>query len=71
MSKMMPGAAGDLSGKHPKIWSAFPVLGKATAAGRPLSGRERHLVELALAVGAGSEGAVHSHIRRARSEGVE
>jgi alkylhydroperoxidase/carboxymuconolactone decarboxylase family protein YurZ len=28
------------------------------------------LVKLALAVGTGSEGAVHSHVRRARDEGI-
>ncbi len=29
------------------------------------------MVKLALSVGAGSEGAVHSHTRRAKSEGIE
>ncbi|WP_375263468.1 carboxymuconolactone decarboxylase family protein, partial [Palleronia sp.] len=34
-------------------------------------GPAQRLVKLALAIGAGSEGAVHSHTRRARSEGIE
>lgn len=32
--------------------------------------RARRLVKLALAIGAGSEGAVHSHARRALAEGL-
>lgn len=32
--------------------------------------RERRLIKLALAIGAGSEGAVHSHARRAKEEGI-
>lgn len=71
MTKSMPGAAGDLAEAHPDIWKAYAALGKASAEAGPLTDRERRLVKLALAIGAGSEGAVHSHTRRARSEGVE
>lgn len=67
----MPGAAGDLAEKHPDVWDAYAALGKATAEAGPLSAREKRLVKLALAIGAGSEGAVHSHTRRAKSEGIE
>lgn len=71
MSKQMPGAAGDVAEQHPDIWQAYAALGAATAACGPLSEREIRLIKLALAIGAGSEGAVHSHTRRARSEGIE
>ena len=71
MTKTLPGAAGALAVSHPDIWEAYSALGKATAEAGPLSERERRLVKLALAVGAGSEGAVHSHTRRAASEGIE
>jgi alkylhydroperoxidase/carboxymuconolactone decarboxylase family protein YurZ len=71
MSEKMPGAAGDLAVQHPEIWAAYAALGKATADAGPLSDREKRLVKLALAIGAGSEGAVHSHTRRAASEGIE
>lgn len=71
MTQPMPGAAGDLASKHPDIWSAYAALGKAAAECGTLSDRERRLVKLALAIGAGSEGAVHSHTRRARAEGIE
>jgi len=71
MTKDIPGAAGDLAEQHPEIWSAYSALGVATAESGPLTARERRLVKLALAIGAGSEGAVHSHTRRAKSEGIE
>lgn len=71
MTKSMPGAAGDLAEEHPDIWKAQSDLGKATAECGPLTPREKRLVKLALAIGAGSEGAVHSHTRRGRAEGIE
>ncbi|MBO6604374.1 MAG: carboxymuconolactone decarboxylase family protein [Roseicyclus sp.] len=71
MTKTMPGAAGDLAEAYPDVWSAYAALGKATAEAGPLTPRERRLVKLALAIGAASEGAVHSHTRRAKSEGIE
>lgn len=70
MTKSMPGAAGDLAEQHPSVWDAYSSLGKACAEAGPLSDREKRLVKLALAIGAASEGAVHSHTRRARSEGI-
>ena len=71
MTKSMPGAAGDLAGEYPDIWKAYSALGKATADCGPLTDREKRLVKLALAIGVGSEGAVHSHTRRARADGIE
>ena len=71
MAKALPGAAGDLAEQHPDIWAAYSALGKAASDSGPLNERERRLVKLALAIGANSEGAVHSHARRAKSEGIE
>lgn len=71
MSDKLPGAAGDLASEHPDIWQAYSALGRAAAEAGPLTARERRLVKLALAIGAGSEGAVHSHTRRGLGEGVE
>jgi alkylhydroperoxidase/carboxymuconolactone decarboxylase family protein YurZ len=70
MTKAMPGAAGDLAQQHPDLWSAYAALGKACADAGPLTDREKRLIKLALAIGANSEGAVHSHSRRARAEGI-
>lgn len=67
----LPATAGDIADSHPDVWSAYSALGKATAEAGPLSERERRLVKLALAIGADSEGGVHSHVRRGRSEGIE
>jgi len=71
MTREMPGAAGALAEDHPDIWAAYSELGRAAADAGPLSDRERRLVKLALAIGVGSEGAVHSHARRGRAEGIE
>jgi alkylhydroperoxidase/carboxymuconolactone decarboxylase family protein YurZ len=54
----------------PRVWEAYETLGKSTAEAGPLDGKTRRLVKLALAIGASSEGAVHSHVRRALDEGV-
>ena len=70
MSDPMSGAAGDLATEFPHIWNAYQMLGRAAADCGPLTARERRLVKLALAIGAGSEGAVHSHTRRAQSEEI-
>ena len=71
MARTLPGAAGDLAEQHPDVWAAYAALGKAASESGPLTERERRLVKLALAIGANSEGAVHSHARRANSEGIE
>ncbi|MEM1431172.1 MAG: carboxymuconolactone decarboxylase family protein [Pseudomonadota bacterium] len=71
MTETLPGAAGELEQQHPQVWSAYADLGRATSESGPLTDREKRLVKLALAIGAGSEGAVHSHARRARSQGIE
>ncbi len=70
MSKDLPASAGKLAEAHPTVWDAYERLGRACADAGPLDGRTVRLVKLALAIGGGSEGAVHSHTRRALSEGV-
>ncbi|MFB6352540.1 MAG: carboxymuconolactone decarboxylase family protein [Halobacteriales archaeon] len=66
----LPSTAGDLAAAYPEVWAAYADLGEQTAEAGPLDGETKRLVKLGLAVGAGSEGAVHSHVRRAREEGV-
>lgn len=70
MSSKLPGAAGAVAKQYPDVWKAYQALGQASSAAGPLSEREKRLVKLALAVGAGSEGAVHSHARRGKAEGL-
>jgi alkylhydroperoxidase/carboxymuconolactone decarboxylase family protein YurZ len=66
----LPGMAGGVAHEHPELWEAFQKLGQATSAAGPLDERSKRLVNLALAIGADSEGATHSHARRALSEGI-
>jgi alkylhydroperoxidase/carboxymuconolactone decarboxylase family protein YurZ len=66
----LPSGAGKLSEAYPSVWDAYAALGRATAEAGPMDARTRRLVKLALAVGASSEGAVHSHARRAMAEGI-
>jgi alkylhydroperoxidase/carboxymuconolactone decarboxylase family protein YurZ len=71
MKRDLPSGAGRLADRHPKVWAAYEHLGEAVAEGGPLDAKTRRLVKLALAIGCSSEGAVHSHARRAVSEGVK
>ena len=66
----LPGAAGKVAREKPELWDAFTRLGEAAGDAGPLDGKARRLVNLALAIGADSEGATHSHCRRALAEGV-
>ncbi len=66
----LPAGARKLANRHPDVWESFTELGERCAEAGPLDVRTRHLVKLALAAGAGLEGALHSHARRALAEGV-
>ena len=66
----LPSGAGDLARRHPDIWESYAQLGQRCADAGPLDAPTRHLVKIALAAGAGSEGAVHSHVRRGLAEGL-
>lgn len=66
----LPGTAGQIARERPELWRAFQALGAASSEAGPLDDRSRRLVNLALAIGADSEGATHSHARRAVAEGL-
>ena len=70
MTKLPPSGAGRLANGYPDVWENYTALGKSVADAGELDARTRRLLKLALAVGAGSEGAVHSHARQAREEGI-
>ena len=67
----LPTAAQRIAEGHPDVWAAFQRLGAAIGDAGPLDGRTKRLAHLALAIGADSSGAVHSHARRALAEGIE
>ena len=71
MTQDLPSGAKRLSERHPHVWAAYEKLGASVADGGPLNAKTRRLVKLALAIGSSSEGAVHSHVRRALDEGVK
>jgi alkylhydroperoxidase/carboxymuconolactone decarboxylase family protein YurZ len=64
----LPGAASGVARDKPEVWNAFEQLGAAVTDAGPLDDRSRRLVHLALAIGGDSEGATHSHCRRALEE---
>lgn len=70
MLKKLPSRARDVATRYPKVFRAFEHLGAVASEAGPISGKERRLVKLALAIGRGAEGAVHSHVRQAVAEGV-
>jgi len=67
----LPEQPRDLAHEHPDVWDAYTDLGEACAEAGPIDDETRRLVKLALAIGAESEGAVHSHVRRGLEEGVD
>lgn len=55
---------------YEKVFNSYESLGNAAGEAGPLSQREVALVRLATAAGAGLEGAVHAHCRRALEAGL-
>lgn len=56
--------------RYPEVWQTYAAMGEKCAKQGPLDEKTRRLVKLAMAIGIGSEGAVHSHVRRALAEGI-
>ena len=69
-SSHLPAAAGKFAESQPDIWSAYTKLGEAVSNSGPLDADQRRLIKIAMAIGADSEGAVHSHVRQALGEGI-
>ena len=59
-----------MKARHPQLLDAVDALGVAVAKAGPLGEKEKHLVKLAAAAAIRSEGAVHSHARRAVEAGA-
>lgn len=67
----LPSTAGELAEQYPDVWEQYSGLGKACSEAGPVDGETKRLVKLALAAASESEGAVHSHVRRALDEGID
>ena len=59
----------NLGREHPKLLQAYEAFGSACAAAGPLDAKTVALVKLAISLGAGLEGAAHSHCRKAVEAG--
>ena len=55
---------------YPEIADAYEKMGNAVHTAGPLDDKNRALIKLALSTGAGLEGAVHSHTRKALEKGI-
>ncbi len=62
---MIPRPYQQMHQSHPDYMQAYEAFGKAAKEAGPLSDREVALVKLAISIGAGLEGAAHSHCRKA------
>lgn len=59
----------DFSNNYPNVITAYEQLGTAVHTSGPLDNKTRSLLKLALSIGAGLEGAVHAHVRKALDSG--
>jgi AhpD family alkylhydroperoxidase len=59
-----------LQKRYPDMMNALEALGAATTAAGPLDERTSQLIQLGAAAATRSEGAVHSHTRRALKAGA-
>jgi 4-carboxymuconolactone decarboxylase len=70
MTDYLPEVYQQFSRRFPAVKEAFDALGAAEHDAGPLGEKERRLVKLGIAVGAESEGAVRSHVRKLLGVGV-
>jgi alkylhydroperoxidase/carboxymuconolactone decarboxylase family protein YurZ len=70
MPQLPDNIAADFKSRHEGVWSAFEQLGQACHQSGPLDEKTRRLVKVALAIGAGLEGATHSAVRHAKESGA-
>ena len=59
-----------LNQDYPEVAKAYEALGKAVHTSGPQNEKTRALIKLAISTGAGLEGAVHSHTRKAVELGI-
>ena len=69
-SKPTPKYYQSITRKYPHYMAALNAVGKAAANAGPLTEKTLHLVQIGAAAAIRSEGAVHSHTRRALAAGA-
>jgi alkylhydroperoxidase/carboxymuconolactone decarboxylase family protein YurZ len=70
MPQLPDNIAADFKSRHKGVWDAFEQLATACHESGPLDEKTRRLIKIALAVGAGLEGATHSAVRHAKESGA-
>ncbi len=65
----VPGPYAAMRKEHPELVGAYEAFGAECAKAGPLDGRMVALVKLGVSLGAGLEGAAHSHARKALEAG--
>jgi len=68
--KLTPRNYRSVARQYPRFIAAMDALGEAAANAGPLTEKTRHLVQIGAAAAIRSEGAVHSHTRRALAAGA-
>jgi 4-carboxymuconolactone decarboxylase len=68
--KPMPKHHQSIASQYPQYMAAFDAAGEAAANAGPLPEKVRQLVQIGAAAAIRSEGAVHSHTRRALEAGA-
>ena len=68
--RMIPKNHRTIARRYPQFMAALDALGEAAASAGPLTAKTRHLVQIGAAAAIRSEGAVHSHTRRALAAGA-
>ena len=66
---MIPKRYQQMHTDYPDVMQAYESFAQSTRQAGPLSPREAALVKLAISLGAGLEGAAHSHCRKALEAG--
>jgi len=70
MSDSLPAFFQEVSERFPEIFKSYSALGEAISSHGPMDDKSRALVKLGIAIGVGSEGAVHSQTRKALGAGA-
>ena len=65
----IPGPYAAMKKEHPDLVGAYEAFGAECAQAGPLDGKTGAMLKLAISLGAGLEGAAHSHARKALEAG--
>lgn len=70
MKKELPDFLQQVVERYPKVWEKYGELGSTIASVDGLDEQSQRLVKLGIAIGAGRQGAVHSHVRKCKKAGL-